>query len=233
MKVEICANSYQSAKAAQHGGAHRIELCSELEVGGVTPSHGLIAKVVCELSIPVHVLIRPRSGNFIYTAAELDVMLRDIEFCKSMGCAGVVTGALDDDGHVDMAFAERLIAASAPLHFTFHRAFDCVQEPVDTLEKLKQLGVQRILTSGLKPKAIEGLDLLKKLKAVAGDIEIMPGSGINAGNCITFKEEGFTSIHLSAIRKQEKEDFGESLFGKENLPTTDETLVREVVDLVS
>lgn len=229
MKIEICSNSFASAKAAQNGGASRVELCSELAMGGVTPSHALIAKTVSELKIPVHVLIRPRSGNFVYTEDEIDIMIHDIKYCAEVGCVGVVSGALHEDNSLHMAFAKRLIEAAQGMHFTFHRAFDCVADPFKTLELLKELGVQRILSSGLKPKAIEGFDLLKELLTHSGDVEIMPGSGVNIDNVLQFKKAGFTSVHLSAQAKTKKTDDDASLFGTSAPAITDVDLVREIV----
>lgn len=202
MKVEICANSYESARAAQSGGADRIELCSALALGGLTPSYGLIKKVLSDLEIPVHVLVRPRSGNFTYTEEELEVMLQDIHFCKAAGCGGIVSGALKQDASIDLDTTEKLVAAAQGLHFTFHRAFDWCENPHTALEDLQKLEVQRVLTSGQEQKAVDGIELLKKLKDLGrGSIEIMPGSGISVKNILDFKQAGFSSVHLSASEK--------------------------------
>lgn len=199
MKLEICANSFQSAKNAQEAGAHRIELCSELSVGGITPSYGLIKKVMEKLHIETYVLIRPRSGNFTYSKEEFDIIKQDIQICKDMGCAGIVSGVLNEDNSLDKTRTKELIELSKPLTFTFHRAFDCVPNPIKTLEQLINLGVDRILTSGQEPSAEKGLELLKKLLEKAADkITILPGGGINPKNAILFKEAGFTEIHASA-----------------------------------
>ena len=204
MIIEICANSFGSAQAAQLAGAHRIELCTELSVGGLTPSHGLIEKVVSELNIPTHVLIRPRSGNFTYSDEEMDVMLRDISFCKKMGCAGIVSGFLTSENKIDLEKTKELIAASEDMEFTFHRAFDWVENPIEELQKLIDLEVSRLLSSGQKPTAIEGISLLKDLRKHAKDkIEIMPGGGINLENVLKFKEANFKSIHFSATTKKQ------------------------------
>lgn len=204
IQIEICANSFESAKAAQLAGANRIELCTELSVGGLTPSLGLIEKVVSELNIPAHVLIRPRSGNFTYSSSEFDVMLRDIAFCKELGCEGIVSGFLSSENKIDFEKTKQLIAASEGMEFTFHRAFDWVENPLEELQNLIDLKVNRLLSSGQKPTAIEGISLLKELQDIAkGEIEIMPGGGINLENASKFKEAGFKSIHLSAtIKKQ-------------------------------
>lgn len=202
MIIEICANSFESAQAAQRAGADRIELCTELSVGGLTPSYGLIEKVVSELNIPVHVLIRPRSGNFTYSSAEFDVILRDIAFCKKMGCAGIVSGFLTSENKIDAERTKQLIVASEGMEFTFHRAFDWVESPIDELHKLIDLKITRLLSSGQKPTALEGISLLKEFQNLSkGKIEIMPGGGINLENALKFKQAGFSSIHFSATVK--------------------------------
>ncbi|WP_299188296.1 copper homeostasis protein CutC [uncultured Aquimarina sp.] len=199
MKIEICANSYQSAINAERAGADRIELCVELAVGGITPSHGLIEKVIQDLNIPVFVLIRPRSGNFTYSPDEFDVMKRDIRFCKSIGCEGVVSGVLMSDNTVDINRTQELIAFSKPLSFTFHRAFDWVPEPLASLKQLMNIRVDRVLSSGQEMTAIEGIDLLKNaLQTSKSNLIIMPGGGINVDNVLKFKEAGFKEIHFSA-----------------------------------
>lgn len=198
MVFEICASSFESARNAQLAGANRIELCSELGVGGVTPSYGLIKKVMDELSIENCVLIRPRSGDFTYTDEEFDVMLRDITFCRELGCKGVVTGVLNTDNTIDKERTQQLIEAAGDIDFIYHRAFDCVPNPEEALNLLKTLGVKRILTSGGKKSAVEGLDVLKKLNQQAeGKITIMPGGGINPQTILKIKEAGFNEVHFS------------------------------------
>ncbi|WP_191858185.1 copper homeostasis protein CutC [Hanstruepera ponticola] len=201
MKLEICANSYQSAVNAQEAGAHRIELCSELSVGGVTPSFGLIKQVIEDLSIPVFVLIRPRSGHFCYSDAEFEVIKRDIQICKDLGVQGIVSGVLNEDNSIDIQRTQQLVTLSKPMQFTFHRAFDCVPNPKEALEALINLGIDRVLTSGQQPKAIEGIELLKELNHQAESrIKILVGSGINAQNANAFKKAGFKEIHASASK---------------------------------
>lgn len=198
MIYEICASSFESAKNAQIAGATRIELCSELGVGGVTPSYGLIKKVMDELTIGNCVLIRPRSGNFTYTDEEFDVMLRDIALCRELGCQGVVTGVLHRDNTIDEERTARLKEAAGTMEFIYHRAFDCTPCPVTAIKTLKRLGVERILTSGGKKSAIEGLDLLKELNAIAqGQPTIMPGGGINPESIQQIKAAGFSQVHFS------------------------------------
>lgn len=199
MLLEICANSFQSAKNAQEAGAHRIELCQELSVGGLTPSYGLLKLVKEKLNIPTHVLIRPRSGDFIYTSDEFELMQKDIEVCKELEFNGIVSGILKADNTIDIARTKVLIEHAQPLSFTFHRGFDEVKIPEVALQQLIDLGVERVLTSGQKPKAVDGIALLRQLNTLAnGQIIIMPGSGINADNASVFKASGFTEIHASA-----------------------------------
>ena len=204
MIIEICANSFEAAKAAQLAGAHRVELCTQLSVGGLTPSYGCIEKAVKELDIAVHVLIRPRAGNFTYTHQELDIIKRDIVFCNSIGCQGVVCGVLNNHNQIDLQAIQELIETSKNMEFTFHRAFDIVVNPYKALEDLKALGVTRILSSGQKQKAIDGIQLLKELKNKAPTLQIMPGSGIDATNVMSFKEAGFEMVHFSALKNTPK-----------------------------
>lgn len=241
MKVEICANSFASAKAAQDAGADRIELCTELSVGGLTPSLGLIEKVILELNIPIHVLIRPRSGNFTYSEEEFDVMLRDIAFCGEIGCAGIVSGVLDHQNTIDIKRTAQLITACKGMEFTFHRAFDWVEDPKEEIQKLIELKVDRLLSSGLKSTAIEGISLLKELRELSGNVlEIMPGGGINIENATKFKEAGFMSIHLSATKKKQtlyekpKVSMHSGTFFEEGVvATSNEETIKEIIKLLS
>ena len=212
MLLEICANSYQSAKNAQDTGVKRIELCSELSIGGITPSYGLIKQVSDTLYIKSFVLIRPRSGNFCYSKAEFEIIKNDIKICKELGCHGIVSGVLNEDNTIDIERTRKLVELSKPLPFTFHRAFDIVPNAKDALEQLIDLGVDRILTSGQHPKAIDGLDALKVLNQQANNrIIILVGSGISSQNAEDFKDAGFDEIHASAsqvINTESSEYFG-------------------------
>ena len=196
MLVEVCANSLQSALNAQKARADRIELCSELGVGGVTPSYGLIKLVKEKLSIPVHVLIRPRSGHFTYLEEEFEVMIADIEFCKGIGINGIVSGILNADSSLDVERTQKLVELSKPLHFTFHRAFDWVENPDKTLKKLEEVGVDTILTSGQNNSALEGLQNLMKWQN-STSMTIMAGGGVNPENAVGFKKVGLKALHLS------------------------------------
>lgn len=200
MILEICASNYQSAINAQNAGAHRIELCSELAVGGITPSFGLIKQVLKNLKIPVFVLIRPRSGNFTYSDADFEIMKQDILICKELGCQGIVSGILNLDNTVDDERTKELIALSKPMTFTFHRAFDWTPNPFEALHTLMELKVDRILTSGQSTSAKNGILILNQLKQTAeGKLIILPGAGINSNTILIFKGSGFTEVHCSAV----------------------------------
>ena len=207
MFLEICANSYQSAKNAQEAGAHRIELCQELSVGGITPSYGLLKQVIENLDIPVFVLIRPRGGNFVNSDDEFEIMKTDIQLCKEMGSDGIVSGVLNSDKTIDIKRTKELIELSKPLQFTFHRAFDEVLNPKEALEQLIDLGVERLLTSGQETTAEKGLELLQDLNEISnGRITILAGGGISVINALKFKAIGLKEIHASASSKIKTDD---------------------------
>ena len=196
MLVEVCANSLQSALNAEEAGADRVELCVELGVGGVTPSQGLIQLVSERLSLPVHVLIRPRSGHFTYSTTEFEVMQQDIALCKSIGVQGIVSGVLLSDGHLDYDRTKVLVEAAKPLHFTFHRAFDWVPNPLTTLAQLETLGADTVLTSGQHPGAEQGLDNLTQWQRYTS-LTIMAGGGVHTENAGRFKQAGLSALHFS------------------------------------
>lgn len=200
MILEICTSNFQSAANAQKAGAHRIELCSELAVGGVTASYGLIKQVRDNLQIPVFALIRPRGGNFTYSEAEFEIMKYDIQVCKELGCEGIVSGILHIDNMVDIERTKELVALAKPMSFTFHRAFDWTPNPFDALKILLNLKVDRILTSGQDLSAEKGVLMLQQLKELANEkLIILPGSGINSTNILIFKGGGFKEVHCSAV----------------------------------
>lgn len=203
MLLELCASTMQSVLNAAATGVKRIELCSELAVGGITPSSGFIKETLASATLEVLVLIRPRSGDFKYTTAEFNCILSDIDHCKELGCHGIVSGVLHDDGTIDKERTAQLVARSYPLPFVFHRAFDHVPDPFKALEILKEIGVTRILTSGGASKAALGIERLKQLKKqAAGAIQIVPGGGINASNIGLFKDAGFEQVHASGTSLQ-------------------------------
>lgn len=201
--LEVAANSVASALAAQTGGAARIELCASLDEGGVTPSHGTIVHARAGITIPLYVLIRPRAGDFVYTDAELAAMLDDIAHCRSLGCDGVVIGALTPDGEVDRDACARFVDAAHGMGLTFHRAFDVAEDKAAALETVIELGFERVLTSGGMPSAIAGAPLLARLVAQAGPrITIMPGSGIEPTNIAALRDvTGARELHASAKRR--------------------------------
>ena len=198
--LEVAANSVASALAAEMGGAARVELCSALELGGLTPSHAAIVVAAERLRIPVHVLIRPRAGDFVLDDTECEVMRRDIEVCKSLGCAGVVIGALTADGDVDAARCRALMNAARGMSVTFHRAFDFVRDPERALEAIIALGCDRLLTSGQAPDALTGAPLIRTLiERAHGRITIMPGGGIDTHNVAAIAQAtGAREFHTSA-----------------------------------
>ena len=196
MIIEVCTDSYEYAEKAEKAGADRIELCKHLHLDGLTPNYKTAKKTIDNLNIPVFVLIRPRNGDFNYSEKEFELMKADIVKFKEMGCKGIVSGILNNDNTIDIKKTNELVNLSRPLEFTFHRAFDVVTDPLKELEKLIQLGVERVLTSGQKQKAVKGIELLKELKKNAKDkIIIMPGSGINKLNIMNFRS--FNEIHGS------------------------------------
>ncbi|MBP1665087.1 MAG: cutC, partial [Bacteroidetes bacterium] len=162
-KLEICANSVASCVEAQKGGASRVELCAAIPEGGTTPSYGEIAVARELLDISLHVIIRPRAGDFLYSRTEHKIMLKDIVIARKLGADGVVIGCLTPDGDVDIIRNRELIDAAKGMSVTFHRAFDMCRNPLESLEKIIELGCDRILTSGQQPKAEQGIDLLKQL----------------------------------------------------------------------
>lgn len=183
MILEICANSLPSALAAQAGGADRIELCDNMAEGGTTPSYATILKSRELLTIQVYPIIRPRGGDFLYSHLEFDLMWKDIERCKQLGCDGVVIGLLNTDGSIDKKRTKLLVDLAWPVEVTFHRAFDRSADPFQALEDIIECGCERILTSGQQATALEGAELIAQLvKKSDGRIIIMPGSGVRENN---------------------------------------------------
>ena len=183
MILEICADSVESAVAAERGGAHRIELCSSLLEGGVTPSAGLISTVRSRVGIDLYAMIRPRGGDFCYTSEEFETMEQDALTAKQLGANGIVFGILQKDGRVDMARTRRLVDIVEPLKVTFHRAFDMSRDPDQALEDIIAAGVDRVLTSGGEQKVEDGITLVQHLNQAAKDrVIIMAGGGISESN---------------------------------------------------
>lgn len=199
VRCEVCVESIEGAIAAERGGADRLELCSELILGGISPSVGLLREVIAATSLPVMVMVRPRAGNFCYSPAEIEMMVREIEFLKDESIAGVVFGVLADDGSVNIDVCKRLTKLARPMSVTFHRAFDWARDAEVAVDDLIHVGVDRVLTSGQQPTAAEGLPLLKSLASRAADrLVIMPGSGVSEHNVSTILGEVATrEIHFS------------------------------------
>ncbi len=204
-KIEVCCSSLAEAREAEAGGAVRIELCAAIACGGVTPSRALIDMTAeADLGLDVNVIIRPREGNFLYTAEEAEIMRRDIAYCREAGVHGVVIGALTPEGDIDMEMCRRMIDAAGEMSVTFHRAFDVCRTPRCALEQIIDLGCDRLLTSGQQPAAEQGAELIAELVRQAdGRIIVMPGAGIRPSNIadverITRAEEFHSTARSSA-----------------------------------
>lgn len=198
-QIEICCGSIQSVANAKAGGAVRVELCQGLVEGGTTPSPATIDYAVRGLGMKVFVLVRPRGGDFCYNELEIKMMEEDVAYCKKVGVAGIVVGFLHPDGTIDTELTRRFVELSDPLPVTFHRAFDRCTEPLKALEQIIGCGCARILTSGCRPTAMEGANLLQQLVQQAdGRIQILAGSGITPENAAALKQKtGVPEIHGS------------------------------------
>lgn len=200
-QFEVCANSVESCIAAQAGGADRVELCAAIPEGGTTPSYGeiFLAREVLNKT-KLHVIIRPRGGDFLYSPTEQRVMLKDIDNAQRLGADGVVFGCLTAEGDVDVPFLKQLMEAAGDMSVTFHRAFDVCRHPQQALEDIIRTGCHRLLTSGQQPTAEQGIPLLKALRQqAAGRITLLAGCGVNENNiaCIA-RETGIHEFHFSA-----------------------------------
>ncbi len=206
--LEICVASLDYARAAERAGADRIELCSDLDCGGVTPSARLMEAAREELQIPIHVLIRPRAGDFAYSAREFLTMRKAIEKAKDTKMDGIVVGILDRNSRIDVVRTRELVELAHPLPVTFHRAFDDTRCGQDSMEAVMQTGARRLLTSGCRPKAPQSLSMLARLVKNAKDrLIVMPGSGITPANVIqvagaTSAQEIHASLLTPALRKE-------------------------------
>jgi copper homeostasis protein len=201
---EICIDSVAGVRAAVEAGAARVELCAGLIEGGITPSIGMVRQAVAAAAgqLKVHVIIRPRGGDFLYSEDEFVAMLHDIVAVKEAGASGVVIGLLNADATIDETRSAELIAAARPMSVTFHRAFDVSRDPVASLETLIRLGVDRLLTSGQEPGVVEGAPLIRQLIArAAGQIVIMPGGDITARNAARIRAD--TEFHFAAFEPEQ------------------------------
>jgi len=198
---ELCAETLEAAKAGSEGGADRIELCSHLELGGLTPSPALLNATMQAVSVPVFVLIRPRSGNFVYSDAEFTLMGAQIEEARRAGAVGVVIGVLLPNGHIDIERSRRLVKLARPMQVTFHRAFDETPDLFEALEDVVATGADCLLTSGGKAAVLHGADVIARLARQAGDrIEIMAGGGLRLKSLAEVaRRSGVTSLHGSLL----------------------------------
>lgn len=241
-KFENCANSVESCLEAQRAGIDRVELCAGIPEGGTTPSYGdiVVARKLLTTT-KLHVIIRPRGGDFLYSDVEKEIMLEDVRMASRLGVDGVVFGALTASGDVDMEFMQPLMAEAEGLSVTFHRAFDVCRDPFIALEQIIELGCNRILTSGQMPKAEEGIVLLKQLVERAGErIVIMPGCGVNASNITHIAEAtGAREFHFSGRSKRESGMLfrksrvsmgGVVVIDEYSRDVTDVEIVRETID---
>lgn len=198
--LESCCTDVEQIRRAQEAGARRIELCEKLAVGGVTPSAELLKAAISVATVPVNVLVRPRGGDFVFSAAEADTMLRDIELCREAGAAAVVIGALDSRGDVDMPLMRRLCDAASGMSVTFHRAFDVCADPLAAFEDVLALGCDRLLTSGHESDAFKGRFFIAELvERAAGRIIVMPGCGVRRSNIARIAADtGAVEFHASS-----------------------------------
>jgi copper homeostasis protein len=198
--IEICVEGIDGVLAAQEGGADRVELCASLLEGGLTPSLGVVREAQKRAQIPIHVIVRPRGGDFLYSEAEFGSMLADVAALRAMGVAGVVFGCLRADGSIDEQRMKALTTAARPLAVTCHRAFDMTRDPTTAIEALVRAGVDRVLTSGQRDTAMEGIDILKRAKAAArGRIKIMACGALDANNIAeVYRQSGADELHFAA-----------------------------------
>ena len=241
MRLEICVDCFESALAAQQGGAHRIEICGSLASGGTTPSLGLVRQCVQRCQIPSVVMIRPNDAGFVYNEDDLSTMLHDIKVVKQLGVQGIVFGALTPDGSVDVQAMQQLIEAARPLQITFHRAFDVARDPLKALDAIIELGIDRLLTSGQSATAEKGVPLIRQLVDRAGDrLTVMAGAGINRSNVRQIiAETKVPEIHASAsvlrlesLSQSPERPTHEVRFG-DNSRVTSAERVRELVEMMS
>lgn len=199
---ELCADSLEAVKAAQAGGADRLELCEDLAISGVTPNDALLDATLNAVTIPVHVLIRPRGGDFVYTEAEFDRMRSQIEHAKAAGAAAVAIGVLLPDGRVDVERTRELAELARPMHVTFHRAFDETVNLEEALEDVIRTGADCLLTSGGAPNVLEGAEQIGRLQVQAGDrLEVMAGGGLRLANLAeVVRRSRITCLHGSLSR---------------------------------
>ena len=243
--IEICCGSYEDALAAYRGGAKRIELNSALHLGGLTPSIGTLRLVKKNTNLKVIAMVRPRGAGFCYSLADFEVMKTDAEILMEHGADGIAFGCLDEEGNIHIEQTREIIDIIKKYEgeAVFHRAFDCVKNPYESMETLIAMGVDRVLTSGLKAKAMDGMELIAKLQETYGDkIEILAGSGINASNALEMMEKtGIYQVHSSCKGyRHDSTTTGEEVtysymegVHQDDYDVVEEELVRELVESVS
>ena len=238
--VEICVEGVDGLISAQRGGADRAELCASLLEGGITPSQGTIRAALEVATIPFHVIVRPRGGDFLYSQLEFSSMLSDVQSCRELGVAGVVVGCLREDGTIDEPRMRSLVEAAGPLAVTCHRAFDMTRDPFAALEALIRSGIGRVLTSGQRDTAMEGVELLGELVRVAEDRIVVMGCGDLRPDNVSdvVQRANLREIHFAALRdvpsnmiyRNTKVGMGGTELDREYRTTvTDEAMVREKI----
>ena len=245
--LEICVDSAESAINAERGKATRLELCSNLIIGGTTPTKSLFEEVKKNVNIPINVLIRPRFGDFLYSDYEVNIIKNEIKMFKKLGVDGIVVGILTKNGEIDLDNMKKFIEGAQDIPITFHRAFDVCREPLKAFYQLQELGVQNILTSGQSQDCLRGKKLLKELVKIStknskNKTEILVGAGLNIENIdeiVNFT--GATNFHFSGKRikqssmeyRKENVNMGLKEFSEFEILETDENLVKEVADYLS
>ena len=214
--LEICVDSFESARRASEAGADRLELCGDLLVGGVSPSPFLVEQVVSRIKTPVNVLLRPRFGDFCFTGEEQEILLREIEFCAKAGVNGIVIGALTPDGELDVPFLAKCMAAAGDLEVTLHRCFDVCRDGFEAIDTACDLGIQTILTSGQMATAPQGVENLNTFRRYAADrIHLLAGSGVSASSIpMLHARAGICHFHMSGKRSEP----GPMAFRREGVP---------------
>lgn len=244
--LEICVDSVESAINAQRGGATRLELCSNLIIGGTTPTRSLFEEVRKNVDIPINILIRPRFGDFLYSRHEIKIIKNEIKMFREMGADGIVAGILTKEGEIDLENMENFVSESQNIPVTFHRAFDVCKNPIKAFHELKKAGIKAILTSGQEENCLKGKDLLKKLVELSNEddknkIEIIVGAGLNVTNVAEIKN--FTrasNFHFSGKKvkksnmeyKKQNINMGLKGFNEFEILETDEKLVREMCEYI-
>lgn len=240
--LEVCVDSVESAVNAERGGADRLELCSDLIVGGISPSLSLFELVREKVNIPVHVLLRPRFGDFLYSKEELEILIRQAKLFHKAGADNLVIGCLTKKGRLDMDFNARIIEASGTTPVNLHRAFDMCRDMDEALEDAKHLGIVSILTSGGCSSALEGLDTLKRLKQNSGNVDIMAGAGITPDSIRYMKEHScLTAFHMSGKKvlksqmeyRNPKVNMGLPSLSEYEIWQTDESAIRQAKDILT